>query len=137
MFTTATEKRTRPHSRKRSREHMSLWLQVLTNVKKTILHNVWGAYWAWFHVKQTVSTAERKWNTIIVSNVNVGSLSHIVYCVIFFLFDLDSASIKDNRNQWKLDQAMVDSRVLLAPNFLLHLQLPSFVYWMFPCHFVI
>lgn len=73
----------------------------------------------------------------IVPNVVVGSLFHIAYCVIFFLFDLDSASIKDNANQWKLDQAKVDSRVLLAPNFLLHLQLPSFVFWMFPCRFVI
>lgn len=72
-----------------------------------------------------------------VSNVVLGSLSHIVYCIILFLFDLDSASIKDNTNQWKLDQAGMDSRVLLALNFLLHLQLPSFVYWIFPCCFVI
>lgn len=59
--------------------------------------------------------------------------SPTLYTVIFFLFDLDSASIKDNTNQWKLDQ----NGVLLAPNFLPHLQLPSCAYWMFPHHFAI
>lgn len=83
-----------------------------------------------------ISTARKK-RTFIVSNAGLGSFSHIVYCVIFFLFDLNSASIKGITNQWKLDQAGVDSRVLLVPNFPLHLQLPSCAYLMFPCHFVI
>lgn len=126
----------------RNREHFCSWSQILTKVRKTVLCSTGGIDMVHFHVRKKkdikkVSTEGKEWTPFIISNALVGSLSHIVYYVIFFLFDLDSASIKDNSNQWKLDQALVDSRMLLALHFLLHLQLSSFVYWMLPCCFVI
>lgn len=133
--------RTRLQSRRRSKEHFCSWSQMLTKVGKTVLRSTGGVHWVQFHVRKKgskkVSMEGKEWTPFIISNADVGSLSHIVCYVIFFLFDLDSASIKDNRNQWKLDQALVDSKMLLALNFLLHLQLSSFAYWMLPCCFVI